>query len=78
MSFIFAVKNRCESLGCWPLCMLTPDGGKCMCPDRADFLPDSTTTCDAREFTSAHSQQQLVLHCLVNFYSLEMNNSRHL
>ncbi|XP_064646226.1 low-density lipoprotein receptor-related protein 2-like [Lineus longissimus] len=27
------IKNRCNSLGCWPLCVHIPNGASCLCPD---------------------------------------------
>jgi len=46
LRYNLSVKNRCEDLGCWPLCLLSPSGGQCVCPDHSSFLPNSTTICD--------------------------------
>ncbi|XP_013407657.1 low-density lipoprotein receptor-related protein 2-like [Lingula anatina] len=46
-----AIKNRCSNKGCWPLCLLTPGGATCVCPDGADFKDANKTICDAAEET---------------------------
>jgi hypothetical protein len=41
------IKDRCNNLGCWPLCLLVPNGAVCSCPDHTSFLTNSNKTCDA-------------------------------
>ncbi|XP_069108719.1 low-density lipoprotein receptor-related protein 2-like isoform X1 [Argopecten irradians] len=45
-----SVKNQCsddDGEKCSHLCLLKPDGAACACPDRSQFIDDSTTQCDA-------------------------------
>jgi len=50
LSFSLSVKSRCDGLGCWPLCLLTPAGGQCMCPDGKQFVANTTNVCDTGKF----------------------------
>lgn len=45
--FNLSIKNPCANLKCWPLCLLTPAGGQCVCPDFSDFQIDSDRICNA-------------------------------
>ena len=50
VTFFISVKNRCQDLGCNPLCVLIPEGARCLCPDGANFLPDSNTVCEVGKY----------------------------
>uniref|UniRef100_T1IUN6 EGF-like domain-containing protein n=1 Tax=Strigamia maritima TaxID=126957 RepID=T1IUN6_STRMM len=39
--------NPCKDAGCSHLCLLTPVGAKCGCPEGTSFQPNSTLTCAA-------------------------------
>ena len=58
----FAVKNECTKLDCWPLCLLTPSGGKCMCPDYSTFLPNNSKVCDTRKSLFQQFRNIINLH----------------
>lgn len=61
-----AVKNRClnSSEKCSHLCLLTPDGFSCACPERAQFR--DPFTCDAGRNTLPKSRvpKHFLLSCL--------------
>lgn len=66
-----AVKNPCATMGCFPLCLLTPTGGQCMCPDFSTFQVDSEKICNTRkcsnctEFPTVHSKALDTKHVLL-------------
>lgn len=47
LRYDLTIKNRCKSKGCWPLCVLIPDGAECVCPDYSNFVSGSSTVCNA-------------------------------